>query len=349
METQKPTHQSLVKHYDIKSNDLEYHIELGQKDNSLYFILSKKGISFFLYESEYTLEQLYLINKNFRIFEKIGDLINSLDTIIKNGKLTIKEKENYKDQIEIRIKISSFLGTEEEIILNLKSKKVSKENLTEQLFYKIEELEKRIAFLEKENKNKDSEIKTLNDRLNKIENEIWLDLKSEILLKKNELNAIKQRILKNEKRKLTFKLLYKISNNFDSPKNFHDSCDGIKKVLVLIQTNKGIKFGGFTEECFDSNSGYKKDDNAFLFRLDNFKIYNIKKGKDAIYCNQSKGPCFIGGESGFNFNINGPNMLKQTCNTSNAKNNSYEIEIDNELNNNEYQFTIQNLEIFQVI
>ena len=42
-------------------------------------------------------------------------------------------------------------------------------------------------------------------------------------------------------------------------------------------------------------------------------------------------------------------MLKQTCNTSNAKNNSYEIEIDNELNNNEYYFTIQNLEIFQVI
>ena len=92
METKMQTDQSIVKHYEIKSNDLEYHIELGQsKNNSLYLILSKKGISFFSYETEYTLEQLYLINKNFRIFEKIEDLINSLDSIIKNGKLSVKE------------------------------------------------------------------------------------------------------------------------------------------------------------------------------------------------------------------------------------------------------------------
>ena len=83
METKMQTDQSIVKQYDIKSNDLEYHIELGQsKNNSLYLIFSKKGISFFSYETEYTLEQLYLINKNFRIFEKIEDLINSLDSII---------------------------------------------------------------------------------------------------------------------------------------------------------------------------------------------------------------------------------------------------------------------------
>ena len=92
METKMQTDQSIVKHYEIKSNDLEYHIELGQsKNNSLYIILCKKGISFFSYETEYTLEQLYLINKNFRIFEKIEDLINSLDSIIKNGKLSVKE------------------------------------------------------------------------------------------------------------------------------------------------------------------------------------------------------------------------------------------------------------------
>ena len=42
-------------------------------------------------------------------------------------------------------------------------------------------------------------------------------------------------------------------------------------------------------------------------------------------------------------------MLKTSCNTSGAKNNSYDIEIDNELNNNEYNFTIQNLEVFQVL
>ena len=143
METKMQTDQSIVKQYDIKSNDLEYHIELGQsKNNSLYIILCKKGISFFSYETEYTLEQLYLINKNFRIFEKIEDLINSLDSIIKNGKLSVKENDD--KQIEIKIKVSSFSGNEEEISLILKSKKISKEQLTEHLFYQIKELEKRI-------------------------------------------------------------------------------------------------------------------------------------------------------------------------------------------------------------
>ena len=100
---------------------------------------------------------------------------------------------------------------------------------------------------------------------------------------------------------------------------------------------------------FWCHSNFKKDDNAFIFRLDNFKIYNIKKGKNAIYCNEGSGPCFIGGDSGFNINIYGSKMLKTSCNTSGAKNNSYDIEIDNELNNNEYNFTIQNLEVFQVL
>ena len=159
----------------------------------------------------------------------------------------------------------------------------------------------------------------------------------------------KKRILKNENGKVSFKLLYRISNDFDSPKNFHDKCDNIKRVLVLVETVKGIKFGGYTEECFDCHSTYKKDDNAFIFRLDNFKIYNIKKGKDAIYCHENHGPCFIGGDTGFNINIFGPKMLKASCNTSDAKNNSYDIEIDDELNNNEYYFTIQNLEVFQVL
>ena len=346
METKISTNQSKVKNYDIKSNDLEYHIELREsKNNSLCLILTKKGISFFLYKAVFTLGELYLISKNFRVFEKIEDLINSLDTIIKNGKISIKEKEeNNNEQIELKIKIYSFSGNEEEIILTL-TKKVPKE----QLYHQIKELEKKIYFLEKENKNKDLEIKKLNDKLDKMENANFINIKSEILINENEINEIRKRILKNRNGKIYLKLLYSLPNDSDSIKNFHDKCDNIKRVLVLIRTIKGIKFGGYTEECFDSSSSYKKDDNAFVFRLNNFKIYNIKKGKNAIFCGENKGPCFIGGDSGFNININGPNILKSSCNTSNAKNNCYDIRIDNELNNNEYYFTIQHLEIFQVL
>lgn len=70
---------------------------------------------------------------------------------------------------------------------------------------------------------------------------------------------------------------------FDLVKIFHDRCDYIKKILVLIKTIKSKKFGEFTEECFDSSTTYKTHDNTFIFQLDNFKNDNIKKEKNAIY------------------------------------------------------------------
>ncbi len=69
--------------------------------------------------------------------------------------------------IEIKIKIFSFSGKEEEITLGLKSKKISKEKITEQLLNEIIELKNKVSFLEKENKNKELEIKKL-DRLKKL-------------------------------------------------------------------------------------------------------------------------------------------------------------------------------------
>ena len=62
------------------------------------------------------------------------------------------------------------------------------------------------------------------DRLNKIENvnKLWINNKSEILLNEYEINEIKKRIIKDENEEINFKLLYKISNNFDLVKDFHD-------------------------------------------------------------------------------------------------------------------------------
>ena len=62
------------------------------------------------------------------------------------------------------------------------------------------------------------------DRLNKIENDnkLWINNKSEILLNEYEINEIKKRIIKDENEEINFKLLYKISNNFDLVKDFHD-------------------------------------------------------------------------------------------------------------------------------
>ena len=98
--------------------------------------------------------------------------------------------------------------------------------------------------------------------------------KSEILLNEYEINEIKKRILKNENREINFKLI--ISKDLDKIK-IHYKYDNIRKVLALIRTIKGKKFGGFIKACFNSSSTYKKNDNAFIIKLDNFKIIILKK------------------------------------------------------------------------
>lgn len=46
------------------------------------------------------------------------------------------------------------------------------------------------------------------------------------------------------------------------------------------------------QKVINSNSNYTKDENAFLFNLDNLKKYDIKKPEYAMYYHTSYGPLF---------------------------------------------------------
>ena len=168
---------------------------------------------------------------------------------------------------------------------------------------------------------------------------------SEII--KNEINKdlIINRLIKDFPN-ISFELIYKPTNNNETGKDFHKICDGKENVLVLIKTADNTRFGGFTSVGFNSTSKYTKDDKAFIFSIDKNKIYNIKKGSNAIYCYETHGPCFTG-TSCFNITIYG-NIFNNQQNTSTAKDNCYEINYDFELNNGNQYFYVKNLEIYQV-
>ena len=168
---------------------------------------------------------------------------------------------------------------------------------------------------------------------------------SEIINDINNKNLIINRLIEDFPN-ISFELIYNPTNKNETSDNFHKICDGKENVLVLIKTTDNIKFGGFTSVGFNSTSVYTKDDKAFLFSLDKNKIYNIKKGSDAIYCVEEKGPCFLG-TSWFNININ-KDIFTGKQNTSQAKDNKYEINNDYELNNGSPYFYIKGLEIYQV-
>ena len=75
----------------------------------------------------------------------------------------------------------------------------------------------------------------------------------------------------------------------DKAATFHEKCDKLNMSLVLIETENGNRFGGytsdnFTPETFGLTSTFievtKKDKSAFLFNLDLKKIYNVKEEHD---------------------------------------------------------------------
>ena len=83
-------------------------------------------------------------------------------------------------------------------------------------------------------------------------------------------------------------LLYRCSRDDDSISAFHKYCNNHKNVLFLVETKENRKFGGFTSLQYCQNGGYSKDDNAFIFLLNNKENYYIVKGKSAL-CLDNRG------------------------------------------------------------
>ena len=167
---------------------------------------------------------------------------------------------------------------------------------------------------------------------------------SEIISEKDIYFIIEKLSPQNE---LSLELLYKCDEYNDTPKIFHEKCDGKKNVLVFIETTEGIRFGGYTSIGFNSSSRETLDNNAFIFSVDKKKIYNVKKDRIAIFCKEGFGPCFCG-TGNFNIYIECNHFLKGICHTSGANNNTYDIQNDYELNNSKYEFLIKKLEVFQL-
>ena len=79
-------------------------------------------------------------------------------------------------------------------------------------------------------------------------------------------------------------------------KDFHDRCNGKGATLVVVKTDKGRIFGGYTSVSWESAGGvYKDDKSAFLFSVNNNRKYPITDSTKAIKNYTSYGPLFGGG------------------------------------------------------
>ena len=120
------------------------------------------------------------------------------------------------------------------------------------------------------------------------------------IINDDEFELIRKEIIKNLDKKIKdCKLIFRASRDGFKAQDFHKKCDGRINTLSLVKTKLHIRIGGFTENSWDSNSGYKNEKKGFVFSLNNKKIFYNDNDKYNIFCDKDVGPSFIGGKYDF--------------------------------------------------
>ena len=351
---------------DIPEKELFLIIKLNiiMKEEILLLPLEKKSeISIDeKYEIEYEYEdingkdkEIEELNYNYiKLKEKYEKMVKEHDREINQFNIEIKELKEQNNDLKQRINILLEQINQLNDLINKSDNNNLKNSLSN-----VQNLIDRIEILEelKEESTKSSKKTTDGVSSTQLSNS---QMKKTINIKKLKKCFKSSTILTNETEydfllnKLSiynptsYKIIYKTSIDGDSIKNFHSNCDGEENILIIIETNKGYKFGGFTSIGFDS-SGYElRDDKAFLFSIDRQKIYDIIEGNNAIYCNRKFGPIFCSKPDSTAYSIFIPdNYLKNKSSTT--KNcYCYKMEQNFEINNGKKEFLIKEMEVFRL-
>ena len=167
-------------------------------------------------------------------------------------------------------------------------------------------------------------------------------VKGDIIHNTDELELITRKINKLNQ-KLTLNLLYKATADSDKASAFHSKCDDAKSSLVLVETDKGKRFGGFTTCSWSGDCIDKKDEDAFVFSLDKMMTYDNIPGEDAIGCYPKFGPIFLGCQ------IRIYDNAFSKGGTTFEKGLNFNTEEDYELTGGEREFNVREIEVYEVI
>ena len=306
METQNANQQISQEKFTISSDkNNSFNLIFQNRKSTIYISASfQSEIKKIEYEKNYNLEELKA-NKYLSLFDKISETYEEIISIIKQRKSEIKliEKEN---QIEINIPLFGARIKEINFILNEKEKNDKD---------KINELYDIISNLKQENKQLKENQKKLEEKINIILNEIkpLKEFKEKMDKKEKEKNENKKirnldslvlgdnekynKTLKNwinPNMKIKAELLYRLTRDGDEFQTFHNLCDNKGITLLLVKLIDGNILGGYITKDWDNHSGWKQDQDAFVFSLtQNVKcITNSNSNYNAFYCNSNYGPYF---------------------------------------------------------
>ena len=239
-------------------------------------------------------------------------------------KINIKNQiNNTQFSINIPLKTKDIKSEMENIILEIIQLKEKNENLEKRVIY----LEEYIKKLEEEKKNKNN--------LNNISN----------ILNEDDASLI---ISWLPNKPLKFELLFDTKKDGDYSSTFHDKCDGKYPTLIIIKSNTGYIFGGYVTSAWNSNNAFISAPNSFIFSLNQKqKYYASTLNKEMNRRNRSNS------NGSQMFSIGCCDILIYHCCTQNSSNTTnqeyYALPSKNFLNGGNANFTVSNLEVYQVI
>ena len=306
--TQSPTNhpEEDIKINLISNEKNKFLVEIKIKDNSIIIISCCGEIN---YESEFSLTYL----KKYIPYDTLYECVNQIKDGINSGKISIEE---YLDYFTLTI----ILNNSQKVLFKVE-KKIKNENenkISNEIGIELKE--------QKEGKIKNDEIKTDTAKPEDLElKKIILEQQKEILELKNQVKELmvfkkhfedgmivmNSNIIRNigynlrlkdyinPNKIIKAKLLYSLSKDGDSCEVFHCLCDNISPTLVLIESQEGFIFGGYTTCTWEMSNKIKKD-YSFLFSLTrNQKMeritrdfYNDPSEDRDIYCGVKYGPNF---------------------------------------------------------
>ena len=248
-----------------------------------------------------------------RYFDDINDFASFIENKGKNNEIFLKKEQ---DTLFITFKVTSPNGREEDILLKLESKELNDKEIISLLLKKVDYLENEIKTLKEKmtildkiiSENKTdisrlfSEISLLkiqkNNNNDEVQNSNIID--SKIASAKDIdfiINYLKESPIISDK-SIKFNLLYRGTRDGDNTVNLQKKCCGNKNIIIFIKNEEGKKYGGFSHIGWETrNEGYYEypiDNDAFLFSLDNKRIFQARKGKNKIcWINSNFGLCFF--------------------------------------------------------
>ena len=308
-----PSLEELKESINIKQENKNYLLEIKITSEIMTLTLSNiEEFEYYSYARKFSLKEIKEIHQVFMGLNSCKEFLEFLKSLSEINKLSIKQKEN-KLSIEFEVE---YLLKKKTIDIELFPEKIQFELIIKGLVNEIKIIKEKIKdddktglinSLENENKELKKEIDILTqeniklkEEINQIKNILQpmqkkFQQKNSVIMDKNDLDFIKSEIesrMNKNIKKIT--KLYQATEDGDDAAIFHSKCDNISSTLTVIKSKGNRRFGGFTRQAWDKFSGFKKDENAFLFSLDKKKIYKIKSGKEgyAIWSGNNYGPIF---------------------------------------------------------